>query len=229
MKRWRRRRGANSPHSNGMGGADSECRVRNGSGTDGPCLHNGHGKPTGGGLPSAEWKAMTSNSVASRCGDVGGGQLTIKCNCPIRSIPGRFIATQSTKWRAKAVQYGSLRRKSRTEYSRFGFPQSEPITRYDKVCYSGKRGRTVNVSLTPELEEFVSAKVESGRYTSASEVVREALRLLEENDRIRSERLRAFNEELGKRLASLDRGSCLDPEKTRASLQQKSQQRRAKA
>ena len=37
----------------------------------------------------------------------------------------------------------------------------------------------MNVSLTPELEKFVAAKVESGRYTSASEVVREALRLLE--------------------------------------------------
>jgi antitoxin ParD1/3/4 len=36
----------------------------------------------------------------------------------------------------------------------------------------------MNVSLTPELEEFVSAKVGSGRYNSASEVVREALRLL---------------------------------------------------
>jgi putative addiction module CopG family antidote len=34
----------------------------------------------------------------------------------------------------------------------------------------------MNVSLTPELEKFVSAKVESGRYNSASEVVREALR-----------------------------------------------------
>jgi antitoxin ParD1/3/4 len=40
----------------------------------------------------------------------------------------------------------------------------------------------VNVSLTPELEKFVSAKVGSGRYNSASEVVREALRLLEEHD-----------------------------------------------
>ena len=37
----------------------------------------------------------------------------------------------------------------------------------------------MNVSLTPELEKFVSAKVGSGRYNSASEVVREALRLLE--------------------------------------------------
>jgi antitoxin ParD1/3/4 len=38
----------------------------------------------------------------------------------------------------------------------------------------------MNVSLTPELEEFVSAKVQSGRYNSASEAVREALRLLED-------------------------------------------------
>jgi antitoxin ParD1/3/4 len=43
----------------------------------------------------------------------------------------------------------------------------------------------MNVSLTSELEEFVAGKVKSGRYSSASEVVREALRLLEEHDRTR--------------------------------------------
>ncbi|WP_187399254.1 type II toxin-antitoxin system ParD family antitoxin [Bradyrhizobium paxllaeri] len=36
----------------------------------------------------------------------------------------------------------------------------------------------MNVSLTDELSEFVKAKVSSGRYTSASEVVREALRIM---------------------------------------------------
>jgi len=41
----------------------------------------------------------------------------------------------------------------------------------------------MNVSLTPELDKFVAAKVDSGLYNSASEVVREALRLLEEHDR----------------------------------------------
>jgi antitoxin ParD1/3/4 len=51
----------------------------------------------------------------------------------------------------------------------------------------------VNVSLTPELEKFISAKVESGRYTSASEVVREALRLLEEHDSRRAAQLADFN------------------------------------
>ncbi len=40
----------------------------------------------------------------------------------------------------------------------------------------------MKVSLTPELEQFVAAKVDSGRYTSASEAVRETLRLLEDQD-----------------------------------------------
>ena len=40
----------------------------------------------------------------------------------------------------------------------------------------------MNVSLTPQLENFVNAKVESGRYNSASEVVREGLRLLKDRD-----------------------------------------------
>lgn len=40
----------------------------------------------------------------------------------------------------------------------------------------------MNVSLTPRLEKFVRQKVESGLYGSASEVVREALRLLGEKD-----------------------------------------------
>ena len=38
---------------------------------------------------------------------------------------------------------------------------------------------TVNISITPELDAFLQAKVESGRYQTTSEVVREALRLLE--------------------------------------------------
>ena len=63
----------------------------------------------------------------------------------------------------------------------------------------------MNVSLTPELDNFVAGKVQSGRYTSASEVVREALRMLEEHDQTRAE----FNDELGRRLAARDRGKFL--------------------
>jgi antitoxin ParD1/3/4 len=79
----------------------------------------------------------------------------------------------------------------------------------------------MNVSLTPELDRFVAEKVSSGRYTSASEVVREALRLLEERDRQRI----ALNRELEDRLQALDRGEHQDPDNVRARLQRKSRER----
>ena len=80
----------------------------------------------------------------------------------------------------------------------------------------------MNVSLTPELESFVAGKVQGGRYNSASEVVREALRLLEEHERMRAAQLAEFNRELGRRLASLDRGERVDPAQARQRLQRKS-------
>ena len=45
--------------------------------------------------------------------------------------------------------------------------------------------KTRNVSLTPEIEAFIAGRVASGRFRSASEVVRAALRLLEEDERRR--------------------------------------------
>jgi antitoxin ParD1/3/4 len=60
----------------------------------------------------------------------------------------------------------------------------------------------MNVSLTPQLEELVKRKVESGRYGSASEVVREALRLLEEHDRLRSMRVAELRAEIQQGLDS---------------------------
>lgn len=47
----------------------------------------------------------------------------------------------------------------------------------------------MNVSLTPELEKLVNDKVKSGRYNSASEVVRESLRLLYDHDELKRIRL----------------------------------------
>jgi antitoxin ParD1/3/4 len=48
----------------------------------------------------------------------------------------------------------------------------------------------MDIALTPALERLISAKVASGQYETASEVVREALRFLENRDRAR-EQLRA--------------------------------------
>ena len=42
----------------------------------------------------------------------------------------------------------------------------------------------MNVSLTPQLESMIQQRVASGRYADASDVVREALRLLDNNERL---------------------------------------------
>ena len=84
----------------------------------------------------------------------------------------------------------------------------------------------MNVSLTRELDKFVAAKVASGRYTSASEVVREALRLLEERDRSRAEQLDEFNRELKKRLDSADKGNFVTADESWRRIRERSAQRR---
>lgn len=70
----------------------------------------------------------------------------------------------------------------------------------------------MNVSLTPELEQLVHEKVQSGRYLSASEVVREALRLLEERDRLREVRLEALREKIAVGIEQGDKGEVIDGE-----------------
>jgi antitoxin ParD1/3/4 len=56
--------------------------------------------------------------------------------------------------------------------------------------------KTRNVSLTPELEALVDSKVASGRYRSASEVVRAALRLLDERERRMERKLQTSSDPL---------------------------------
>ena len=68
----------------------------------------------------------------------------------------------------------------------------------------------VNVSLTPELEALIQERVRSGRYTSASEVVREALRLLEDRDELRRLRLSELRSQVAAGLDSLNSGQTRD-------------------
>ena len=51
---------------------------------------------------------------------------------------------------------------------------------------------TRNVNLTQELDQFVLARVESGRFENASEVVRAALRTLEREERVYEAKLEAL-------------------------------------
>lgn len=65
---------------------------------------------------------------------------------------------------------------------------------------------TLNVSLTPELAGLIEDKVASGMYHSASEVVRDGLRLLKDQDDQREAKLENLRNELRKGVESLERG-----------------------
>ena len=54
----------------------------------------------------------------------------------------------------------------------------------------------LNVNLTPQLEKLVRRKVSSGRYNSASEVVREALRIMEAHDELQSLKLEQLRRDI---------------------------------
>ena len=66
----------------------------------------------------------------------------------------------------------------------------------------------MNVQLTPELEQLVKSKVETGRYNSPNEVMREALRLMEERDLAKAE----LREKIAVAMKSLRQGEGTDGE-----------------
>lgn len=84
----------------------------------------------------------------------------------------------------------------------------------------------MNVSLTPELEQYVQEKVASGMYYSASEVIREGLRLLREREQIQQIRLQELRQDIQ---AGLDSGEPvpLDMQVVKEKARQRRQQRQA--
>jgi antitoxin ParD1/3/4 len=78
----------------------------------------------------------------------------------------------------------------------------------------------MNISLTPHLEEMIRAKIASGSYNSASEVVREALRLLEEEDQLRSLKMQKLRKDIQD---GLDSGPSIvfDPSKIKRTAREK--------
>jgi len=64
----------------------------------------------------------------------------------------------------------------------------------------------MNVSLTPELERLVNEKVQSGMYSSARDVVQEALHLLNLWDKLRLRKLEQLRRDIAIGLAQAERG-----------------------
>ncbi|MFN6484775.1 MULTISPECIES: type II toxin-antitoxin system ParD family antitoxin [unclassified Nostoc] len=78
----------------------------------------------------------------------------------------------------------------------------------------------MNVSLTPELEQLVKDKVNSGRYHSVSEVMGEALRLLDERARVQEQRLAELKAKIQEGLEASERGEVIDGEEVFAEIEE---------
>ena len=89
---------------------------------------------------------------------------------------------------------------------------------------------TVNISITPELDVFLQSRVQSGRYQTTSEVVREALRLLKRHERERDEAFRQVKAKLQRGADAAERGELLDGDEVFDELREMiEERRRAKA
>lgn len=87
----------------------------------------------------------------------------------------------------------------------------------------------MNVSLTPHLEKYVKEKVKSGLYNSSSEVVREALRLMGERDRLRDIRLEELRKEIQVGIDQADRGQLTPGEEVFRQLRRRNEELKKKA
>jgi antitoxin ParD1/3/4 len=68
---------------------------------------------------------------------------------------------------------------------------------------------TKNISLTPELDQFIDDRVESGLYESASEVVREGLRLLRHREGLQAKQLERVRAKIEKGWQQSERGEVV--------------------
>jgi antitoxin ParD1/3/4 len=85
---------------------------------------------------------------------------------------------------------------------------------------------TVNVSITPELNAFLQSRVASGRYQTTSEVIREALRLLERHEREKEEALLHLKSKLARGAAEAERGELIDGDEVFDELKEMIEERR---
>ena len=76
----------------------------------------------------------------------------------------------------------------------------------------------MHVILTAELKRLVQQKVDSGDYASASEVVREALQLLDAYDELQKRRVEDLGRKIDEGIAQLDRGEGIPGEDSRRRL-----------
>src|SRR5437899_6344363 len=80
------------------------------------------------------------------------------------------------------------------------------IANHDRLPRKETIMPTRNINLTEHFDRFVERQVSSGRYSNASEIVRDALRLLEEEEQERATKLKALRQAARQGFDQLDQG-----------------------
>lgn len=68
----------------------------------------------------------------------------------------------------------------------------------------------MNISLTPELEKYVHKQVASERYQTASEVIRQAIRMMQQSEAYDKARLEALRQDIQLAVDASDRGEYVE-------------------
>ena len=123
----------------------------------------------------------------------------------MHSMWGRFTSEQT-------IVVGSARLSYFDNCLSFGCMATKQVTR--------------NVALTPRLDRFIQARVNSGQYQSASEVVREGLRLLQEREQERTESLSRLREDIEIGWQQSSRGQTVNGPAVFAEIPEMSRRRR---
>jgi len=88
---------------------------------------------------------------------------------------------------------------------------------------------TKNISLTPELERFIDSRVESGLYESASEVVREGLRMLRHREELQQKQVERVRARIEQGWQESERGEVVSDTEAREHFERRAAQRRTRA
>lgn len=158
-----------------------------------------------------------------------GGECAFETNLKIIVGGGMYRPLH----RVRARMYEPARR-SRTPAQNSSASTCFYISKNGKVCHNERitsedTVMSLNVSLPPELEARVRQKVESGLYGSASEVIREALRLFEAYENARAATLASLRADISQGMADIEAGSVreIDPEEIKRRGRRLLQQRQA--
>ena len=78
----------------------------------------------------------------------------------------------------------------------------------------------MQINISPEMEQIINARVESGMYPTAGEVVRDALRLLADHDAAYLKRMQTLRKNIEVGWEQSERGEVFTAEEVEAELDQ---------